>query len=71
MYYRSCNCFVQLYLCNGLNVLLGRTTSMPKAALLYELDKARSPIWKLALSHYMPIIQSTVFVWWMSVNCKI
>ena len=33
------NCFfLQFYACIGLNILLGRTTRVPKSALCYELD---------------------------------
>ena len=47
----SCTCApISVYLCNGLNFVLGRTTSVHKSALRFlSWIRSENPIWKLAL----------------------
>ena len=42
------------HLCNGLNVAMNRTSSVPKSVLHYELDKDSTLNWKLPLTNLVP-----------------
>ena len=44
-------------ICNGLNVKLNWTSSVPKSVHHYELDKDSTSIWKLPLTNLVPQIK--------------